>query len=159
MEPEYIVRRLTLPRSVRGCRASRTGGAAALGRKNPTEDDLAFWREVFETHRKIAGTSTKPKTDRQIIKWLKDPIRIPLNIRCGETAWRCRMSISCFRALCITHSSRTFIVTFFSHTACLFLPFRVINVVPKTKEVQKMRFEFNRTGAERKALVQAMGRF
>ena len=35
--------------------------------------ELAFWREVFETHRKIMGTSKKPKTDRQILKWLKDP--------------------------------------------------------------------------------------
>ena len=38
-----------------------------------TRRRLAFWREVFETHRKAMGTSKKPKTDRQIIKWLKDP--------------------------------------------------------------------------------------
>jgi DNA (cytosine-5)-methyltransferase 1 len=34
---------------------------------------VAFWREVFETHRKVMGTSSKPKTDAQIIKWLKEP--------------------------------------------------------------------------------------
>ena len=32
-----------------------------------------FWRCVFETHRTLMGTSSKPKTDRQIIKWLKAP--------------------------------------------------------------------------------------
>ena len=39
----------------------------------PTADDLRFWYDVFETHRKIAGTSTKPKTLKQIAKWLRDP--------------------------------------------------------------------------------------
>lgn len=39
----------------------------------PTEKDLCFWREVFETYRKAATPDTKPKTDAQIIKWLKDP--------------------------------------------------------------------------------------
>ena len=39
----------------------------------PTTDDLRFWYDVFETHRKIAGTSTKPKTLKQIAKWLRDP--------------------------------------------------------------------------------------
>lgn len=39
----------------------------------PTADDLRFWYDVFETHRKIAGTSSKPKTLKQIAKWLRDP--------------------------------------------------------------------------------------
>jgi len=39
----------------------------------PTTDDLRYWYDVFETHRKIAGTSTKPKTLKQITKWLRDP--------------------------------------------------------------------------------------
>ncbi len=34
---------------------------------------MAFWREVFETHRKIMGTAKKPKTNRQILKWLLNP--------------------------------------------------------------------------------------
>lgn len=34
---------------------------------------MAFWREVFETHRKVIGTSSKPKSDSQIRKWLKNP--------------------------------------------------------------------------------------
>ena len=39
----------------------------------PTTDDLRFWYDVFENYRKIAGTSSKPKTLKQIAKWLHDP--------------------------------------------------------------------------------------
>ena len=28
---------------------------------------------MFETHRSVMGTASKPKTRNQIIKWLKDP--------------------------------------------------------------------------------------
>ena len=72
MEPEYIVRRLT-PTECARLQGFPDWWCSGLGTEEPTEDDLAFWREVFETHRKIAGTSAKPKTDKQIIKWLKDP--------------------------------------------------------------------------------------
>ncbi len=72
MEPEYIVRRLT-PTECARLQGFPDWWCSGLGTEKPTEDDLAFWREVFETHRKIAGTSTKPKTDKQIIKWLKAP--------------------------------------------------------------------------------------
>ena len=72
MEPEYIVRRLT-PTECARLQGFPDWWCIGLGTEEPTEDDLAFWREVFETHRKIAGTSTKPKTDKQIIKWLKNP--------------------------------------------------------------------------------------
>ena len=43
------------------------------GIENPTPKDIAFWSEVWETHRKVMGTSQKPKSEKQIIKWLKDP--------------------------------------------------------------------------------------
>ena len=71
-EPEYIVRRLT-PTECARLQGFPDWWCSGLGTEEPTEDDLAFWREVFETHRKIAGTSTKPKTDKQITKWLKEP--------------------------------------------------------------------------------------
>ena len=71
-EPEYIVRRLT-PTECARLQGFPDWWCSGLGTEEPTEDDLAFWREVFETHRKIMGTSTKPKTDKQIIKWLKEP--------------------------------------------------------------------------------------
>lgn len=38
-----------------------------------TEDVLSFWREVFETHREIVTGAKKPKTDKQIKKWLMNP--------------------------------------------------------------------------------------
>ena len=39
----------------------------------PTTDDLRYWRDVFETHRRIVGGSSKPKSLKQITKWLRDP--------------------------------------------------------------------------------------
>ena len=71
-EPEYIVRRLT-PTECARLQGFPDWWCGGLGTEEPMEDELLFWREVFETHRKVAGTSTKPKTDKQIIKWLKDP--------------------------------------------------------------------------------------
>ena len=71
-EPEYIVRRLT-PTECARLQGFPDWWCGGLGTEEPTEDELSFWREVFETHRKIAGTSTKPKTDKQIIKWLQNP--------------------------------------------------------------------------------------
>lgn len=71
-EPDYIVRRLT-PTECARLQGFPDWWCSGLGTEEPTEADLAFWREVFETHRKIAGTSKKPKTDNQIIRWLKDP--------------------------------------------------------------------------------------
>ena len=39
----------------------------------PTTEDLRYWYDVFETHRRIVGSSTKPKSLKQIAKWLRDP--------------------------------------------------------------------------------------
>ena len=44
--------------------------AAGLGL---SEDEIEFWTEVFETHRSVMGTSSKPKSRNQIVKWLKNP--------------------------------------------------------------------------------------
>ena len=71
-EPDYIVRRLT-PTECARLQGFPDWWCDGLGTEDPTEDELAFWRDVFETHRKIRGTSKKPKTDRQIVKWLKNP--------------------------------------------------------------------------------------
>lgn len=69
---EYIVRRLT-PTECARLQGFPDWWCSGLETAEPTEDDLAFWREVFETHRKVTGTSSKAKSDKQIIKWLKDP--------------------------------------------------------------------------------------
>ena len=39
----------------------------------PTDEDIAKWREVFHIHAKAMGKTTKPKTDNQIRKWLQNP--------------------------------------------------------------------------------------
>ena len=44
-----------------------------LENENPTEEEMAFWRDVFETHRRVVTGASKPKTDKQIRKWLKSP--------------------------------------------------------------------------------------
>ncbi len=71
-EPHYIVRRLT-PTECARLQGFPDWWCADLGTESPTNEELEFWREVFETHRKIMGTSSKPKSDKQIIKWLKNP--------------------------------------------------------------------------------------
>ena len=39
----------------------------------PTEEELSFWTEVWETWRKATRPDGKPKTEKQIRKWLADP--------------------------------------------------------------------------------------
>lgn len=72
--PHYIVRKLTPVECARlqgfpdwWCSDLETDSA------DVTEEDLAFWRAVFETHRQLVTHSAKAKTDRQILKWLSDP--------------------------------------------------------------------------------------
>jgi DNA (cytosine-5)-methyltransferase 1 len=48
---------------------------SGLATENPTEEDIRFWQDVFETHRKALGKTTKPKTRNQIVKWLLNPYR------------------------------------------------------------------------------------
>lgn len=69
---EYIVRRLT-PTECARLQGFPDWWCSDLGTECPTEEDIAFWTNVFETHRKIIGTSNKPKTRKQIIKWLREP--------------------------------------------------------------------------------------
>ncbi|MCL2107040.1 MAG: DNA cytosine methyltransferase [Oscillospiraceae bacterium] len=68
----YIVRRLT-PRECAKLQGFPPDWCAGLGTPDPTEEDIAFWAGVFETHRRIMGSGTKPKSQNQIIKWLRDP--------------------------------------------------------------------------------------
>lgn len=68
---EYIVRRLT-PTECARLQGFPDWWCSGLETAEPTDEDIAFWREVFETHRKVTGTSSKAKSDKQIIKWLKD---------------------------------------------------------------------------------------
>lgn len=71
-EPYYIVRRLT-PTECARLQGFPDWWCSGLETENPTDDEIAFWRGVFETHRKITDKSKKPKTDKQVLKWLKNP--------------------------------------------------------------------------------------
>ena len=71
-EPDYIVRRLT-PTECARLQGFPDWWCSDLGTANPTEDEVEFWTEVFETHRRVMGASSNPKSRNQIIKWLKDP--------------------------------------------------------------------------------------
>ena len=71
-EPSYIVRRLT-PVECARLQGFYDWWLDGLETEEPTEEDIAFWREVFETHRKVVTGAKKPKTDKQIIKWLQNP--------------------------------------------------------------------------------------
>lgn len=71
-EPYYIVRRLT-PTECARLQGFPDWWCGGLGIENPTKEEIGFWTEVWETHRKVMGTSKKPKTEKQIRKWLADP--------------------------------------------------------------------------------------
>lgn len=68
----YSVRRLTATECAR-LQGFPDWWCADLDTPEPTETDIAFWTEVWETHRKIMGTSSKPKSRNQIVKWLRHP--------------------------------------------------------------------------------------
>lgn len=68
----YIVRRLT-PLECGRLQGFPDWWTADTEIEDPTEEQMSFWRDVFETHRKVITGATKPKTDNQIRKWLREP--------------------------------------------------------------------------------------
>lgn len=68
----YTVRRLT-PTECARLQGFPDWWCSDLGIEEPTAEEIQFWENVFETHRKIMGTSKKSKTEKQIVKWLKNP--------------------------------------------------------------------------------------
>ena len=71
-EPEYIVRRLT-PTECARLQGFPDWWCTGLETDEPSEEEIEFWTEVFEIHRSVMGTSSKPKSRNQIVKWLKNP--------------------------------------------------------------------------------------
>lgn len=69
--PYYIVRRL-MPTECAKLQGFPSWWCKDLETENPSEDEIEFWKRVFDTHSKIMGKS-KSKTEKQIIKWLKNP--------------------------------------------------------------------------------------
>ena len=68
----YTVRRLT-PTECARLQGFPDWWCSDLGTANPTDEELAFWQDVFETHRRLVTHAKKPKTEKQIRKWLADP--------------------------------------------------------------------------------------
>ena len=68
----YTVRRLT-PTECARLQGFPDWWCRDLGTENPTEEELAFWADVFETHRRIVTQAKKQKTEKQLRKWLADP--------------------------------------------------------------------------------------
>ena len=69
-EPYYIVRRLT-PTECARLQGFPDWWCAGLKTEEPTDEDVSFWRSVFDTFSRVTGV--RPKADAQIVKWLKDP--------------------------------------------------------------------------------------
>lgn len=67
-----IVRRLTSKECAR-LQGFPSWWAEELQIENPSEEDILFWSKVFETHRLATNINKKPKSNNQIIKWLKNP--------------------------------------------------------------------------------------
>ena len=67
---DYIVRRLT-PTECARLQGFPDWWCDDIAVPEPTEDDMRFWRGVFDTYCDINGQ--KHKTDNQIRKWLADP--------------------------------------------------------------------------------------
>ena len=68
----YTVRRLT-PTECARLQGFPDWWCDDLGVAEPTMEDIRYWYDVFETHRRIVSSSTKPKSLKQIAKWLRDP--------------------------------------------------------------------------------------
>ena len=71
-EPIYIVRRLT-PVECARLQGFPDWWCAGLATPDPSDEELSFWTEVWGIWRKLTNPSGKPKTEKQIRKWLADP--------------------------------------------------------------------------------------
>ena len=71
-EIEYIVRRLT-PQECALLQGMPTWWCDDISIENPTEEQINWWQNVFETYNKAVGKTCKPKSRKQIEKWLKNP--------------------------------------------------------------------------------------
>lgn len=65
-----IVRRLTVTECAR-LQGFPDWWCDGLDEPNPTDEEMAFWREVFDTYSDVTGASKK--TDKAIAKWLEHP--------------------------------------------------------------------------------------
>lgn len=69
---QYIVRRLT-PTECARLQGFPDWWCADLETENPTDEEIKYWQKVFDEYNKAVGKNVKPKSENQIIKWLKKP--------------------------------------------------------------------------------------
>lgn len=69
--PYYIVRRL-MPTECAKLQGFPDWWCKNLETENPSDEEIMFWKRVFDTYSKVMD-KTKLKTEKQIIKWLKNP--------------------------------------------------------------------------------------
>ena len=71
MDSNYTVRRLT-PTECARLQGFPDYWCRDLGTPNPTEEEVTFWVEVWDTYARVIGTC-KPKTEKQVRRWLESP--------------------------------------------------------------------------------------
>ena len=71
-EPLYIVRRLT-PVECARLQGFPDWWCDGLEIPDPSSEEISFWMDVWEEWRKLTRPDGKPKTEKQVRKWLADP--------------------------------------------------------------------------------------
>lgn len=69
---KLVVRRLT-PKECARLQGFPDWWCSNLEVKEPTKDDIEYWKEVFKECSRVEGKNKREKTDSQIIKWLQNP--------------------------------------------------------------------------------------
>lgn len=72
VDAEYIVRRLT-PTECARLQGFPDWWCSDLGTERPTDAEVYEWYKIFETYRKVTGSGSKPKSDKQIRAFLANP--------------------------------------------------------------------------------------
>ena len=71
-DTEYIVRRLT-PTECARLQGFPDWWCSDLGTENPTDEEIKNWQNIFDEYNKAVGKNVRPKSEKRIIKWLKNP--------------------------------------------------------------------------------------
>ena len=72
VDSTYTVRRLT-PTECSRLQGFPDWWCSGLDTEDPTEEEISFWADVWETHRRIVNPKVKPKSYNQLLKWIKHP--------------------------------------------------------------------------------------
>lgn len=125
-EPLYIVRRLT-PTECARLQGFPDWWCSGLETEKTTDEEIDFWRNVFNTYAEINGK--KPKTDKQIIKWLKNPHTDSAEYK----MWGNGVALPCvvlyFHALSVLHKKMKKLLIVLDFRILIFLHFRVIYIL------------------------------